>query len=384
MKPRTSTQPFRAIIAGGGVAALEAAITLRYLAGERLRITLLTPQSEFVYRPLAVREPFSGPATKRYPLAGLIEDLRLEQVRAELEAVDPDARTVSTSAGETLPYDALLLAIGARPRPALEHVLTLDDRLLDEQMHGLIQDVEAGISRRLAFIVPPAPCWPLPIYELALMTAKRAYEMGFDSLVTVVTPEPAPLAVFGSAASSAVAVALSESRVSTVLGAVGTVNEHGHLHVQPADRELSIDRVVALPALHGPIIPGIPLRDEHGFVSVDDHGAVRRCERIFAAGDLTDFPIKHGGIAAQQAAVAAEAIAALAGVPIDPRPLRPTLSGILFGGRHPLYLRARLVDGVAVDSQASEQPLWPETEKVAAPSLAAYLESLDREDAVAC
>lgn len=384
MKPPTSTQPFRALIAGGGVAALEAAITLRYLAGERLRITLLTPQSTFVYRPLAVREPFSGPATRRYPLAGLIEDLRLEHVRAELEAVDSGARTVTTSAGETLPYDALLLAIGARPRPALEHVLTLDDRLLDDQMHGLIQDVEAGISRRLAFIVPAAPCWPLPIYELALMTAKRAYEMGFDSLVTVVTPEPAPLAVFGSAASSAVAVTLSESRVSTVLGAVGTVTDHGRLHVQPADRELSIDRVVALPALHGPAIPGIPLRDEHGFVSVDDHAAVRRCERIFAAGDLTDFPIKHGGIAAQQAAAAAEAIAALAGVPIDPRPLRPTLSGILFGGRHPLYLRARLVDGVAVDSQASEQPLWPEIEKVAAPSLAGYLESLDREDAVAC
>ena len=76
--------------------------------------------------------------------------------------------------GEQLPYDALLLALGARARPRFKYALTLDDRHLDEQLHGLIQDVEGGYIHKLAFIVPSQMPWPLPMYELALMTARRA------------------------------------------------------------------------------------------------------------------------------------------------------------------------------------------------------------------
>ena len=383
MTPATSTQAFRTVIAGGGVAALEAALTLRYLAGERMRVTLLTPAEDFSYRPLTIREPFSGPAARRYPLARLVDDLHLTHHRAELRAVDADARTLTTDDGEQLAYDALLLATGARQHPRFRHALNLDDRLLDQQLHGLVQDVEAGILRRLGFVVPSEPAWPIPIYELALQTARRAYEMGFDSLVTVITPEPVPLSIFGAAASSAVAKALTEARVTTILGSGCTVTGDGHLLVHPADRELPVDRIIALPELYGPVIPGISAVDQRGFVRVDQHGAVAGCDRVFAAGDLTDFPVKHGGIAAQQAGAAAEAIAALAGVAIDPRPVRPMLEALLIGGPRPLYLRARLVDGVPVDSEASEEPLWPESVKVVAPCLAPYLEALDRGEPVA-
>jgi sulfide:quinone oxidoreductase len=377
MRPTTSSQPFTTVIAGGGVAALEAALTLRFLAGERVRITLLTPTEDFSYRPLTIREPFSGPAARRYPLARLVDDLHLTHHRAELRSVDGATRTLTTDAGEQLPYDALLLATGARQHPRFRHALNLDDRLLDQQLHGLVQDVEAGILRRLGFVVPSEPNWPIPIYELALQTARRAYEMGFDSLVTVVTPEPAPLSIFGAAASTAVTKLLTESRIATILGSACTVTDDGHLLVHPADRVLPVDRIIALPELYGPVIPGIAAVDQRGFVRVDQHCAVDGCERIYAAGDITDFPIKHGGLAAQQAGVAAEAIAALAGVPIDPRPLHPTLSAVLIGGPRPLYLRARLSDGTPVDSEASEEPLWSASAKVVAPCLGPYLEALD-------
>src|SRR5205085_2309645 len=107
--------------------------------------------------------------------------------------LDPKERVVHTEHAQQLRYDALLLALGARQRPRFKHALTLDDRRLDEQFHGLIQDVEGGYVRRLAFIVPSQMPWPLPIYELALMTARRAWDVSQAVTITVLTPEDAPL-----------------------------------------------------------------------------------------------------------------------------------------------------------------------------------------------
>ena len=84
---------------------------------------------------------------------------------------------------------------------------------MDEQLHGLIQDIEGEYVHSLAFVIPGRMAWPLPMYELALMTAGRAYDMDVELVVTLVTPEDSPLAIFGLGASEAVAELLSR-RVS--------------------------------------------------------------------------------------------------------------------------------------------------------------------------
>ena len=58
--------------------------------------------------------------------------------------VDPASHTVHTSGEQALEYDVLVLALGARPCRRYTHAITIDDRRLDETMHGLIQDVEGG------------------------------------------------------------------------------------------------------------------------------------------------------------------------------------------------------------------------------------------------
>ena len=70
-------------------------------------------------------------------------------------------------------------------------------------------------------------------------------------------------------------------------------------------------------------MPGVPGGPVGGFIPVDVRCKVPGIERVWAAGDATDFAIKHGGIAAQQADVAAQAIAALAGVARQPAPFDP-------------------------------------------------------------
>ena len=256
--------------------------------------------------------------------------------------------------------------------------MTLDDRELDEQLHGLIQDVEGGYVRKLAFIAPARMAWPLPLYELALMTARRAYDMNEDISVTIVTAEDAPLAVFGQAVSEAVEPLLERNGILTICSAHAETPEPGHVALHPGQRQLHVDRVIALPELFGPSTPGVPKSDAHGFISVDAHCKVPGLESVFAAGDATDFAVKYGGIAAQQADVAAESIAALAGAPIEPSKFNPVVHGILLGGDRPLYLKAHITGGHGSSSEVSGEPTWSPAAKIAAKYLAPFLEARDR------
>jgi hypothetical protein len=106
---------------------------------------------------------------------------------------------------------------------------------------------------------------------------------------------------------------------------------------------------------------------------VDLHGRVEGQDDVYAAGDATTSPIKQGGIATQQADAAAEAIAARAGAPVDPKPFRPVLRGLLLTGSTPRYMRAEVSGGRGEDWAVSEQALWWPPSKIAGRWLAPYL-----------
>jgi sulfide:quinone oxidoreductase len=365
--------PLKVVIAGGGVAALEAALALRELAGDRVRLELIASNSEFSYRPMSVSEPFAYAAAARYPLAEIAADAGAELLAEEFGWVDAAARVAYTAAGDEHPYDALLIALGARVKEPFAHVVTIDDRHMDDLLHGVVQDVEEGYVKSVAFVAPSRLAWPLPLYELALMTAARAFDMDVSVKLTLVTAEPSPLALFGSTASEAVGELLADSGVEVITGATAHVVDAGVVILQPGDRELRADRIVALPELFGPAVRGLPA-GEHGFVPIDQHCRVRGVADVWAAGDATDFPVKHGGIAAQQADVAAEAIAALAGASLEAAPFAAEIRGILLTGRRPRYLTARLRGSQGFSSEISDEPGWTPVAKISARYLAPYLE----------
>jgi sulfide:quinone oxidoreductase len=367
---------FRVVICGGGIAAVEGLLRLRRLVGDALAITLVCPADELRYRPGAVQEPFSRPAARRYPLRRIAARTESEWIQETLEWVDPDGQLVHTSEGRSVPYDALLLAIGARLSVPFDHVTVFDDAQPDETYHGLVQDVEEGYTKNLALLLPEGPAWPLPVYELALMTAERARSMGLDDFrVEVVTPEPSPLAAFGGEASSAVSELLGRFGVHVHAGSTAEVPASRRLVVHPVGDELSPERIVAMPRILGPGIRDLPAA-EGGFIPIDDRCRVPGLgERVFAAGDAASYPIKHGGLGAQMADVAAAGMAALAGAGEEPPPLRPVIRGVLYTGERPLYLTARLEDG-AVQSEVTTEQAWPADEKVVAEELGPFLQSL--------
>jgi sulfide:quinone oxidoreductase len=359
----------RVLIAGGGVAALEAAIALRELAGDRVSVALLAPEPHFWYRPLAVAEPFQLGKVRHFELSTLAAEASATFTPGALVSVDAERRVAYTSPGGPVPYDMLLIACGAAPKPAVEGALTFRGPADTPRIEHLLADIERGEVRRVAFAVPAGAVWSLPAYELALMTAAWLDERGIDGVeLALVTPEDEPLHIFGPEPSAAVQALLDERGIAV------------HTRAQPAearDGELLLvmggivaaDRVVALPRLQGPRIGGVPQTFE-GFIPVDARAQVMAMPDVYAAGDITTFPVKQGGLAAQQADVAAEAIAAKAGADLTPRPFHPVLRGLLLTGTEPHFLRTDLVEET---SEASLEYLWWPPAKVVGRYLAPFL-----------
>jgi sulfide:quinone oxidoreductase len=368
------------LIAGGGVAGLEAALALRELAGDRVDTTLLAPTREFVYLPMRVLEPFGYGSAPTYSLEEIARDVGAELITDTFKRLDGSRSVVHTNGGVELEYDALLLAIGAHLDPAFSDCLTIDVRHLGEQLHGLVEDVEGGRVRSIAFIASSPMPWPLSAYELALLTARRAHELGIELSITIATPEHAPLAIFGPLASAAVMKLLKLRGINAILSHHVDVTEPGIVSIQPGHGTLHVDRVVALPRLTGPSTPGVPDSIYAGFIPIDSHCRVPTLACVWAAGDATEFLIKHGGIAAHQADTAAAGIAALAGVSVEVTPFRREIDAVLLGGDSPLYLSARMtVTGeYGSDSEVADTPTPSHGAKIAAKYLAPYLESRDR------
>jgi sulfide:quinone oxidoreductase len=362
----------RVLIAGGGVAALEAALALRELGEGRVSVEVLAPEPAFWYRPLAVAEPFGLGEVRHFDLAELVAAAGATFSPGALSSVDAGGRLAHTSAGSTAPYDILLVACGAGPTPAVPGALTFRGPADTERIRQLLEEIVAGQVERVAFVVPWGAVWALPIYELALMTAAYVAERGLDGVeLALVTPEEEPLRLFGRAGSEAVRQLLEERGIAVQTGSCPVELVQGGLRLAP-EGAISADRVVAMPRLRGPRIDGLPQTVE-GFLPVDAHGQVHGLADVFAAGDITSFPVKQGGIAAQQADAAAEMIAANAGADIAPQPFRPVLRGLLLTGEQPRYLRHEITGGAGDVSAVSPEPLWWPPAKIVGRYLAPFL-----------
>ncbi len=324
--------PMRVLIAGGGMAALETVMALRSLAGDRVAIALIAPEDELVYHPIAAKAPYPVGRMRRIPLERLLADAGAQRFPLNVSAVDSAARVVRTTAGREFEYDELVLALGADPVPVVQHATTWDDRTGADTLGGLLRDFELGYSRRLAVVIPSGPAWPLRGYELALMFTQDARGMGLEIETSLVTPERSPLEMLGNEAVTAVSDALREAGVAVVFANQVEIEpgQPGVLVAHPSGKRVDVDRVVALPTLRGRPIRGVPV-EEHGFVEIDKRCRVKGLEHVWAVGDITTFPVKSGGMATEEADVAAEAIAAAAGADIEPRPFDPAGRGELAG-----------------------------------------------------
>jgi sulfide:quinone oxidoreductase len=373
MPSNAPSTPFEVVVAGGGIAAVEALLALRALAGDLVHVTLVSPADEMVYRPETVAEPFDGP---RYPLSSVCAELGADRVVDQLSSVDDTTHVVFTERGMRLPYDALIVAVGARAEAAFTGGHTFFAGAWPEQLRSLWHEAADGSAKRIAFVAPPHAGWTLPLYEIALLTAARASSFGQSPDMSLITAETIPLAAFPGAGSDAVARLLARASIGVVTGTHVTEDGGGILTLHPGSETLTVDRLVALPEQKGPYVPGLAT-DRNGFIPVERDGRVRGRAAVFAVGDASDFPLKQGGIGTQQADVAAATIAGWAGADVRVDRFRPILRAKLLTADRPLYLRAAFAEGSGINTVVAEHCLWWPADKVAGRYLAPYLSDRD-------
>ena len=365
---RPSADRLRVIVAGGGVAALEAVLALRALAPRGVSLDLIAPEPAYTYRPL-VPEPIGMVDVRRLPLARFAAQHEATLHADRLVAVDTRRRAVSTARGARLSYDMLLLAIGGRLVEAVPGALTYRGDDDAGRLADILAAAAAGRAGRLAFVVPAGAGWPVPIYELAILAADWLSSRDAGAELSIITAEPAPLASFGREASRGVSELLRRKRIEVRLCSVAEGVDDGRLRMEH-DGSVRADRVVALPLVLGQPVAGLD-QDPHCFLRVDELCRVDGHDDVYAAGDVTAGPFKYGGLAAEQADVAAAAIASRAGARVQCPPYAPALRGLLLTGEVPRYLRRsiRCGGGLTLDHDA----LWWPPHKITGRHLVRHL-----------
>ena len=370
--------PFRVLIAGGGVAGLEGALALRALAGDLVSLELLSATDRFIYKPMLVAEPFGVGADTSVDLGPLLDDADARHRRDSLAAVEGDERVAVTGQGERIGYDALLVAFGARPVEAIPGALTFSGTTERARFGELLLAMGRLGTRRLAFVIPPQATWSIAAYELALLTASERDARRIRRVeITVLTHEASPMALFGPAAERLVAAKLAEAGVALRTASVAESFDGRELRLAGGET-VEADQVIALPGLEVPAVPGLPQR-KHGFLPTDDRMKIEGLDHVWAAGDATAFAVKQGGLAAQQAELAARAIAACAGARVDVPPFKPVLRAALITGDTPDFMRAPVGESDAGIASAGRSP-WAIHAKLAATHLGPYLGRTAREE----
>ena len=305
-------KPPRVVIAGGGVAALEAALALRDLAEDRLEVELVAPGAALLVPAARGRRAVRAGGDARATSSARSRPRPGRRSRsARLDGVDTARRERDTSVGDASRTTSLLVAIGAVPTTAVDGALTFrgpadTDKMREPPRRARRRRGPAGRVRRpggrglvAAHLRAGADDGGLP---------RRAPRSRVSSS-SLVTPEDEPLQLFGRPAATPCASLLERARDRA---------PHGRLPGRGAstasccssgggDRRRSRRRA-AEAARPAPRRPPADARRLHP----DRRARARRAalDDVYAAGDVTTFPVKQGGIATQIADAAAEAIAA--------------------------------------------------------------------------
>jgi sulfide:quinone oxidoreductase len=376
--PHPDEGPLGVLIAGAGIAGLETLVALRALARHEVAPTLIAPDETFSLRALSVFEPFGYERPRRYPLRALTGALDAGRRQDAIAAVDRARREVRLRAGGVVPYDVLVVAVGAIAYPAFDHGVLFEPTRSPAAVDVMLRDLRAGRVASVAVLVPPRSRWTLPAYELALLLAAEGRSAAPGLAVTLVTGEPEPLAAFGPPAAAMVRAEFEASGIELLCAGAAQVPSARIVELG-SGRRIAVDRVVHLPGTAGPRIAGLPCTPD-GFIPVADDFHVDDDPDVFAVGDGTAGAYKHGGLAAQQAGAVAQEVAARAGAVFVPEPYVPALCAVLRTERGPRYLRAEPPGGSGACVVSDECLWWPPT-KVASRWLAPWLAAIGADEA---
>lgn len=172
----------KVVVVGGGFGGATAAKYLRLFSQNRVEVTLVEPNPNFVSCPLSnlVVGGHKTLADITVPYERLASQHGVKLVRDTVESIDADKRTVKLASGATLPYDRLILSPGVDFMPTLPGLAKpgAQDKVLHAwkagpqtvQLHNQLKALPDGGTYALTIPLAPYRCPPGP-YERACMVA---------------------------------------------------------------------------------------------------------------------------------------------------------------------------------------------------------------------
>ena len=290
----------KVIVVGASYAGLTAALELRRLLPERDTVTVVSANEDFIFFPslIWVIQGERDPADIAFPIRPVLEEAGIEFVHARLEAIDPQAKTVSLNNGQALGFDKLLMATGGTwgweavpglgPRPKGHTISILSP-----------QDAVNARTDWQSLLANPGPIVIGTTINTALYGAAYEFALNLDialrkagvrerASITFVTPEPY-LGHFGhdglGNSRHIIEEAFSHRKILSITEAQIDHIEDGAVVLATLQR-LSSKFTMIVPPYRGiqPISDVPNLADAEGRIPVDDFYRSRAYPDIFAAG----------------------------------------------------------------------------------------------------
>ncbi len=289
------------LVLGGGVGGLVTANELRRRLDPADRVVVIERERRHLFQPsllwLMVGRRRRDQIER--PLRELLVP-GVELVEAEVNAIDPSARRVETTAG-VFTGDALVVALGAEPDRGA--VPGYQDAALDffspDGAAACARALDTFRGGRVAVVVAALPykC-PAAPYEAALLLddALRSRGIRGNSEIDVYSPEPAPMPVAGPAMGASVVGLLEAKGIRFHPGNRVERFEPGSREVVLADgSRVGYDLLAGVPPHRAPgVVRESPLAGATGWIPVDRATLETRHERVHAIGDATTITLANG------------------------------------------------------------------------------------------
>jgi sulfide:quinone oxidoreductase len=298
------------LILGAGTAGTMMANKLTRALPEGWRVTVVDRDDRHVYQPGLLLMPF-GTYTPHELVRkrGRLLHPDVRYVVAEIDRIDPDAKTVALKDAGRLSYDLLVIATGSHLHPEKTEGM-LGRRWRDSVFDFYSLEGSTALRNKLAgfsggrlvvnLVDMPIKC-PVAPLEFAFLADAFLTERGVRDKTEIVYVTPLDGAFTKPVASRVLGGMFEERnvRVVTEFAASAIDNDAGTLQSYGGQEE-PFDLLVTVP-LHGgsPAIVDSGLGDEIGFVPTDKHTLLAREHTdIFVLGDATDLPSSKAGAVA--------------------------------------------------------------------------------------
>ena len=290
------------LVLGGGVGGLVTATELRKRLNSDQRVVLVDRTGIHLFQPslpwlmVGAREP-----DKIVRDLASLERRGIELVRGNVEAIDPERRTVRLEDGRELQGDVLVVSLGAQLAPervpglaeAGQSVYTLEGA-------QAVRDARADFTKgRLVVLVAGMPfkC-PAAPYEIVMLLEHDLRKRGVRDEVEIAlyTPEAGPMGVAGPQVSAGVR-SFVEGR------GIAYHTQHTVAEVDPVGKEIVFSDgsragydwlVYIAPHIAPPVVSEAGLTNDSGWVSVDPHTLETSYPGVYAIGDVTTIPVATG------------------------------------------------------------------------------------------